>query len=259
MNNKLYTNEGDECLTKCYGKNEKIFNPRTLTFRTAEFNGTCAIEPRRECCDVETFKHGLINMEMGQCAENNSMLYPDEKIIMMSYHFDPIYFIKYFYDLKTFDAVIRWTNDNTESAYATINRVHNCAWHIFGRNKDNITDTVIKYYYQIAVKKWMPRFINSITKTYSFNITSDEPVVTDKSVPNVDPKRDEPVDPTSDNISHFIVKKFLTYDFFVSIFNKYIDEFKKDNDVIVKPHDKLIRKFLYKHLVEHIKDILKVK
>lgn len=240
----LQTDDEEECLTKCYVKGEKIFHPRTLTFKTAEFDGTCAIEPHKEH-DIEKISKGQFVVETGQCILNSSLAYPDERTIMMSYYFDPVFFITIFYNLKTFNAVIRWTNDNAESYFATINRVHNCAWHIFGRNKDNVTDIVLKYYYQLAVKKWMPIYIENLSKKYSFAITSDN--ITNSN------------DPTSGELSQIIIKKFFSYEFFVSVMNKYIDTIKRDTDQRVKKHYRLIKNFVYEHLTDHIKDILKIK
>jgi len=240
----LQTDDGEKCLTKCYAKGEKIFHPITLTFKTADFNGTCATEPHKDQ-DIEKISKGQFSVELGQCMLNSSLIHPDERTIMMSYYFDPVFFVTIFYNLKTFNAVIRWTNDYTEASFATINRVHNCAWHIFGRNKDNITDIVLKYYYQLAVKKWMSIYIDNLSKKYSFNIRSD--IVSNNN------------DPTSEELSQIIIKKFFSYEFFVSVINQYIDTIKRDTDQRVKKHYRLIKNFVYEHLIDHIKDILKIK
>jgi len=229
----LYDNN-EMCITKCHTKNETIFHPRLLEFKKVLNDGECAIESRKEY-DIDKINLNQ-NKIMNDYTNCNLNLFDveSEESIMMSYYFNPIFFVKSLYNLKSFDAVIKWTTDNTELPFDTIKRVHNCAWEIFIVNKDNITNSVLNYYYDLAKKQWMKDYIVHINNQISFNIISDNP---------------------NDDLSNIIIKTYFDYDFFVSTINKYINIQQKDNTSNrVKQHYKLIKNFVYEQLINKIKN-----
>lgn len=245
---KLYTIDGDECLTKCYKKNENMFHPRTLQFNISHVDGQCGIESRKED-DMVQISKGHITKEYGTCAVNNDLSYvvPIDKTIMLSYYFDPIFFIKILYNLQSFDAVIKWTNENINLPFNTIKRVHNCAWHIYGSHKDNITDIVLKYYYELAINQWMKDYIIHITRIFSFSVGIENNILVHHK--NKDTQHEE-------KLSDIIITAFFNYNFFVSTINKYIISLGNIVDNKVSSHYKNIKNFVYEHLIDNIKNSL---
>jgi len=219
---------GDKCLSKCYKKGEYIFHPRTL--QIDKFNDSrCATEPRLVDDQRGVFYRGT------RCDLNDNATHriPNEQLVLLSYYFDPNFLLTYIYKLMTFNDVITWTNDNTHLPFNTIKRVHNCAWKIFGMKQDNITDIVLKYYYNIATKRWMDDYIGLLSTEFSFDIKYN-------------------ISDDISSIKDIIIKKFFNYDFFVSIIVKYITVYHTSM-VDIDSHYKKLKNFIYEQLHAVIK------
>ena len=171
----------------------------------------------------------------------------------LTYEFDLEFFMTQIYNFKSFDDVIKWTYENEQYINPrTIKRVHNCAWRLYGNNKDNITTTVLDYYYKIVINLWMNDYINLIYKKYAFNVNIDSDILNisyygDNNFP---PENKESID----RIQTIIKLNLMTYDFFTSVINMYLDKY---HDMMrdITSHYKKIKNFVYKQLIKSIETL----
>uniref|UniRef100_A0A6C0CCA1 Uncharacterized protein n=1 Tax=viral metagenome TaxID=1070528 RepID=A0A6C0CCA1_9ZZZZ len=173
----------------------------------------------------------------------------NDMINILSYDFNLEFFLTKIYNFKTFDDVIIFSLDN-EYIYnpLTIKRIHNCAWRYFGTNKDNITTSVLNYYYNLAIKLWMNDYMDLISKKYAFNLSVDSDVLqidrlTDKDRGDQNDKK----------IQEIINVNLLSYDFFTSVINMYLDKYAGMMEDI-KTHYKKIKNFMYQQLIKSIEN-----
>lgn len=226
----LQTITGKNCLTECYSKDREYLNPVTIIEKIRPQNtkgkSTCAIVPIRSENPNKWDIWGVCKME-----DNLTHHIPSEKASMLlNFYFDANDFLVEIYDIHTFNQVITWTIENNYH-FATIKRVHNCAWKVFGSNIENISEIVIDFYYELAKNNWMKDYIVIIKAKYSFDILSDN---------------------TTESLSNIIIKKFFNKIFFTQIIKKYIETYVAVWNSIGSHYGNL-KKFTFKCLIENIK------
>lgn len=170
-----------------------------------------------------------------------------DMINMLSYNFSVEFFLSGIYDFSIFDDVIIFSQDN-EFIYnpLTIRRIHNCAWRLYGENKDNITPLVLNYYYDMAIKTWMNEYMDLISKKYAFNVSIDSDVLLISRSGNANNG-----DRSDQNIQEIINVNLLSYEFFASIINTYLDK-NRESIKDIKNHHLKIKNFVYGQLVRSI-------
>jgi hypothetical protein len=219
--------QGRRCLTKCYPKNMTFLHPVLLTGLKMN-SDSCATDPVYIKDGGLNIQQTVINENTDQCnlADNEIYKLPDElESFLLSYYFNPADFLSSFYNISSFDEAIIWSLENDYLPENTIRRVNNCAWKVFGQRPSELTDSVIDYYYSIALHYWIPSYVNIIEEKYSFTDTIIKTPST-KSSTN-----------TKSYIRRLITRKFFTKPFFAEALRQYVHDY----------HDKwdLIDDFLY--------------
>ena len=171
-----------------------------------------------------------------------------DMINILSYEFSLDFFLSTIYNFKTFDDVITFSLDN-EYIYnpLTIKRIHNCAWRLYGKNKDNITTSVLNYYYNLAIKLWMNDYMELISKKYAFSLSVGNDTLHINKLNNNVKKEDQ----DDKKIREIININLLSYEFFTSIINVYLDKYAGMMEDI-KSHYKKIKNFVYRQLIKFI-------
>jgi hypothetical protein len=229
----LQTITGKTCLTECYSKDREYLNPITIIEKIRPQNtkgkSTCGIVPIRSENPNKWDIWGVCRLE-----DNQTHRVPSEKASMLlNFYFDANDFLVEIYDLHTFNQVITWTIENSNYYFATIKRVHNCAWKVFGSNIENISEIVIDFYYELAKNNWLKDYIVILKSKYSFDMISEN-------------------NPSQTKISSLIIKKFFDKIFFIQIIKKYIETYSNVWNSIGSHYGNL-KKFTFKCLVENIK------
>jgi hypothetical protein len=155
-NDRLKTNNGNVCLTKCNDMNKLAINPQSMGSYKNDFDF---------CFTLDDDINVLIK---GKCDINDNNIYttPDETLMFFKYPFDQLIFLK-LYNITTFDECIDWTSENIHLPFQTIKRIHNCAWIAFGKDISKIPFSVLDYYYtNIIQEHWV--------KDYSINSAISE-------------------------------------------------------------------------------------
>lgn len=237
----LKSTHGRRCLTKCYPKGEVYLHPILLDIINSHNIDSCAIDP------VHTRETNIAKLDnmiwIDNCkTDDNKLFRPPNELdsMLLSFYFNPSDFLSSVYNLHSFDQVIYWTLDNDYLPFATIKRVHNCAWKVYGNNIEEITNTVIEYYYDISKSYWLREYTTIIENDYSFNIVSDE--------------YDKSDDQTSEEIVYdIILANYYSYDFFSSSIKRYVYEYEDKWDIIISHYDN-IKKYILSQLIERIKN-----
>jgi hypothetical protein len=63
-------------------------------------------------------------------------------------------FLQKYYDLYSFESVSEWLHIENNRIYTKL-RVLNCAWILFGTDKNIINDQIIKFYMDLVKKRWI--------------------------------------------------------------------------------------------------------
>lgn len=207
--NELKTINGKRCLTKCFDKGKVFFHPIYLLPVRSKYKGVCATNPYYVEDSENDNIGGLQGYDFCRLEDNETYNPPDEStIILLSFTFDPRYFLSYFYGLKSFDQVIQWTLENDNLPTLTIYRIHDCAWKVFGKNIDALTYQVLEYYYEKSKNDWLRYYTDVIQREYSFELI--------KQTNNKSSEKDQ--------IYQLLLDNFYTYNFFVTCVKKYVYE-----------------------------------
>ncbi|XWV26172.1 hypothetical protein QJ857_gp0906 [Tupanvirus soda lake] len=241
---------GRRCLTKCYPKGETFLHPILLTAIVERTSNGCAIEPvpsrAFEASSGDDTQYlglyGMVWADICRLDDNKTYQPPDElESMLLSFYFNPRDFLSGVYGLYSFDQVIYWTLENDHLPFNTIKRVHNCAWKVFGNKIEELSSSVIDYYFDISRSYWLKDYAKVVQNDYSFDYT------TSKTVSNIS-------NPTED-IYKIIYFEFYTHEFFASAIKKYVYEFE-DKWELIDSHYYNLKKYILSQLIEHIEDIL---
>lgn len=227
----LKSKNGHKCLTKCHEKGKGFLHPILLV----GYNNN-----RTACATNPTFskkKGHLLNLNnvvwADDCdiADNATHEVPNENEspLLFTPSITPSDFLESIYGLYSFDEVIKWSIDNAYLPFNTIRRVHNCAWLTYGITPDELTNKVINYYYDLSIKKWLPKYATSIANKYSLQISS---------------KKDE-------NVYDLLKNNYYDKEFFSKVLDDYIYDFEDKWDNISMHFDN-IEVYIYRKLVEKI-------
>lgn len=232
---------GRRCLTKCYPKGQVYLHPILLTAIGERTNNSCAIDPVHSR-DVQYHKlHDVIWADTCRLDDNKIYQPPDElESMLLSFYFNPRDFLSSIYDLHSFDQVIYWSLENDYLPFDTIKRVQNCAWKVYGDKIEEITNTVIEYYYNISKNYWLKDYAKIIQNDYSFDFVGNKPVGDIKD--------------GTEGIYDILYTKFYTWDFFVSAIKRYVYEYD-DKWELIESHYANLKKYLFGQLIEHIENV----
>lgn len=230
---------GRRCLSKCYPKGATYLHPVLLTGVADNANNSCAIDPVHSKDPQYYREHDMILADKCRLDDNNIYQLPDElESMLLGFYFNPSDFLASIYGLHSFDQVIYWTLENDHFPFDTVKRVHNCAWKVFGYKIEELSTTVLEYYFDIAKTHWLKDYANIIQNKYSFELTT---------------KEKNNFSDTSDISETYdiIYSKFFTYDFFVSTLKRYVYEYQ-DKWELFESHYGRIKKYILYQLIEHI-------
>jgi hypothetical protein len=220
-----------KCITKCHGTNHTYLHPITFSVIKPEHTkgaSTCAIYPSYDEDMSFLYEFGSCNIK-----DNETKYYLSEKdALLFRPSFNSKSFLHSIYGLLTFNQVIIWTLDNDNSNYKTIKRIHNAAWKEYGNNIENISDTVIDFYYELAKSNWLKDYIKNIKSNYSFDIFSD-----------LETKNSDA------NIEKIIIDKYFSKTFFTQSVLDYINE-ESSEWKNIKSHYGNLKQFIYKSLIK---------
>ncbi|AZL89316.1 hypothetical protein QKC54_gp0513 [Megavirus baoshan] len=240
-NNKLTLKSinGRKCLTKCYPSGNTYFHPILLTGVTEMSKNSCAIEPTHSKNPLYLRENDIIYADTCNIEDNETHILPDElESVLLSFYFNPGDFLSSIYDLHTFDDVIYWTLENDYLPFNTIKRIHNCAWKVFGSNIENLSSTVLEYYYDISKTYWLKDYSKILQNDISINLVADS----NKDYSN-----------SNNEFNNIIESNIYTYDFFIDIVKKYINQnFKQWN--IIKSHYDNLKNFIFTEIKQYLND-----
>lgn len=229
---------GRRCLTKCYPKGATYLHPVLLTGVIDNIANSCAIEPVHSKDPQYYREYEMIFADKCKLEDNKVFKPPDEiDSFLLSFYFNPRDFLDSIYGLHSFDEVIYWTISYDYLPFDTIKRVHNSAWKVFGNKIEELSNTVLEYYYDIAKEYWLRDYIKLIENNYSFNLVADTP----------SPK----IGNASDAMYQIINSKFFTYNFFVNAVKRFVYEYE-DQWETIDSHYGMLKKFVFEKLVEQM-------
>ncbi|XWV24926.1 hypothetical protein QJ856_gp0855 [Tupanvirus deep ocean] len=239
---------GRRCLTKCHAKGEAYLHPILLTAIGERTNNSCAIEPvpsrAFETSSGDTQYLGLYGMvwaDICRLDDNKTYQPPDElESMLLSFYFNPRDFLSGVYGLYSFDQVIYWTLENDHLPFDTIKRVHNCAWKVFGNKIEELSSSVIDYYFDISRSYWLKDYAKVIQNDYSFDY------ITSKSVGDISN--------ATEDVYKILYFEFYTHEFFTSAIKRYVYEFE-DKWELIDSHYYNLKKYVLLQLLEHIENI----
>lgn len=233
----LQSINGRRCLSKCYPSRKTYFHPVILTGIMDKTNDTCAIQPIPSKDPQYYREHEMIYIDKCRIEDNAIYKEPNElESILLSFYFSPRDFLVSIYNLRSFDEVIYWTLENDHLPFDTIQRVHNCAWKVFGNNIEELTNNVLEYYYDICKNYWTKDYILAIQKNYSFD--------------NISKKLESQISSDTSEIRDIILN-IVTYDFFVKAIHKYVYEYQDKWDLFDLQYAR-IKKYVYNQLIEYL-------
>lgn len=219
-----------KCITKCFPKRTPYVHPILLTGVWDIAKDSCAVTPVTSKDPRHKHEYKMVLTDVCKLEDNEKYKQPDElENILLSFHFSPRDFLTNIYSLDSFDNVIAWTIENDNLPFATIKRVHDCAWKIYG---EELSVNVLEFYYKISKIHWMKDYVKIIQNDYSFDLVSKSSKITDNF----------------DEILNILRTKYYTYDFFVNSMKKYISEHGKNWETIDSYYDS-IKKFLLQQLI----------
>lgn len=226
---------GRRCITKCHKKKEVYVHPILLNAISQPNYDTCAINPIHSRDEDSVKYDNMIWIDKCNIADNEKSNLPDElESMLLGFHFNARDFLNSVYKLYSFDDVVQWSIDNSYLPHPTIIRVHNCAWQIYG-TIDEISSSVIKYYYEIFQSKWLKKIISS----FSFNIEYDQPVDTN-NISNVEHSVDK------------AIVDLVTIDVFTTWVKKYVYEYEDKWDQI-NMHYVWFKRYICNQTIELLK------
>lgn len=225
---------GRRCLSKCYPKGTTYLHPIFLTGISSQTD-TCAIYPTYS---EDAQFYGMLVADKCNLGDNEKYKIPsDLESILTSFYFSPYDFLTGIYGLHSFDEVVRWTLENDYLPFDTIKRVHNCAWKVFGKHLEEISNIVVEYYYDISKTYWLKDYTKTIQKKYSFDLVKNTGTISN----------------TFEEMYEIVLSKFFTYPFFTSAIKKYIKKNKNQWDTIYSHYDE-IKKYVFHLLVKNIEN-----
>lgn len=225
---------GRRCLSKCYPKGATYLHPTFLTDITTHVN-SCAIDP---IYSKEAQYQGMKLADTCRLEDNKIYQPPDElESMLLTFYFNPYDFLTTIYGLNSFEDVIYWTLENDHLPFDTIKRVHNCAWKVFGNRPEELSTSVLEYYYDIAKTHWLKDYAALVEKNYSFDL------VTKKSK----------VGNAQEEIYEIIASRFFTYNFFITALKRYIYEYQEKWEEIYSHYGNL-KKYIFQQLIEHMEN-----
>nr|AEX62725.1 hypothetical protein mv_L520 [Moumouvirus Monve] len=231
---------GRKCLTKCYPKGTTYFHPILLTGVAEISKDSCAIEPVHTKNPIYFRENDIIYADTCNLDDNKTHIIPNElESVLLSFYFNPGDFLSGIYNLHTFDDVIYWTLENDYLPFNTIKRVHDCAWKFFGPKFNNLSSTVLEYYYNISKTYWLREYSEKLQNNYSINLISDDNLKT------------QDLDNLSDEFYNIISAKIYNYNYFIELIKKYFDEFTDKWDM-VKSHYTNLKKFIFEQIKNNI-------
>jgi len=256
----LRSKTGQICITDCKEKNEPFVHPVTLEY-IKENRNVCAIFPTQEPIKIPQSDSQLLYVDtsrpwiMDSCNvdDNDKYFKPDEiKMMLLTFNFDAVAFLKNVYNIKSFEDSIKWTLENNKLPFDTIKRVHDCTWSVYGKNMENIPIIVYQYYYEIAVNKWLNIYRRAIEEKYSFDIVKGKTASLDfysraqTTLNNKDANISR-----SDKLSDAILTKILTYDKFIETIKKYILSRQENWEEIIS-HYESIKDYVFHYITEEL-------
>lgn len=175
MNKKqpLRSLNGYECLTPCTPKGEVLVHPTLLQDLKNYEKNVCAIDGVYTP-GVDLSASGIRWMDECALEDNNFFDLPSEEAVFsLNFSLDSKVLLRQVYDLQSMEEIINWTNDS-QHPYYTVKRIHNCGWKVYGQVPDEMTGTVLDYYYRVATRYWLPGFLRRLAETHSFAGRADQ-------------------------------------------------------------------------------------
>lgn len=234
--------QGRRCLTKCIPRGEVYLHPILLTTVRDPLD-SCAIEPVYTRNKKYAKIHNMVWADTCKIEDNLTFHPPNElDSILSSFYFNSYDFLSEIYDLHSFDQIIYWTLENDHLPFDTIKRVHNCGWKVYGNKLEEISNTVIEYYYNISKTYWLKDYVKTIENDYSFDFVAKNTDYQDNDIDSVEKK-----------IFDVLYTKIYNYGFFSYVIKKYVYEYENKWEQINSHYDNL-KKFIYAQIIERIEN-----
>ena len=142
---------GRQCIGPCYNSNTTIIHPTTFAYTTPAIDKPfCPVKDYYD--ENKTLQNIDICIKQSEGVKNiDNGVHID--ISLPIFDFSCNYFLKTYYDIRSFDDCIRYINDNNHLPYLTKKRVINCAANTHSDEID-VTYDLTKMLLNISIKDW---------------------------------------------------------------------------------------------------------
>jgi hypothetical protein len=146
-----------QCVGPCFQPNTLIVHPLTLEYVTDRYYPFC---PVREWSYIDNETGDKIMKTTDIClnpTESKDLSGKEFEINMLTptVDFNDEQFLKIFYNIYSFDDAVTWIDNKTyTSPLLTRYRVMNSAWNAYGSEIDIIDYRIVKFYIELAKKRW---------------------------------------------------------------------------------------------------------
>lgn len=162
---------------------------------------------------------------------------PLEKVIP-TIHFNPQFFLQFYYNITTFDAAVNFLTTN--NLLLTKFRVIECAWRAYSSNVDYIVDTLVAFYIDVIKKHWIRNIMNQVKDLICVSGGKIKFGTCKQS------SDDHMVEKTN-----FFIEKMVTHQ---NIYRVLQDFAIMDKSNVIMYHDVLLEKFI-NYFVDKIKEL----
>lgn len=219
------TIHNDTCITKCIPPLTTYLHPLTLELININ-NNTCATyQISKKENEEEKNNENVCKLK----DNDDNIFYNEKELILSPYNLNNEDFLLNVYNIKSFDDVIKWSEENNYIVNNTFKRINKCAWSAYGLKQEIITLQVIKYYYIFFIKNWMNTFMEKIKNDYEFQILND-----------------------SEDVKMMIVDNYISLDDFDKIITSFINEYRDKWDII-NDHFALLNNYIYQKIISKLK------
>jgi len=233
---------GKQCIGPCYDKNTSYIHPITLdTYKTKV--PTC---PTENWID-ENGDNKINDLCYLPTKGKDDQSQLDLITPIISLNCDK--FLKYCYNINSFDEAIDWNTNNNDPLYTQL-RIIECAWKNYGKSHDIINGDLIEFYKIVIKKEWIHDIYNNINH-FIYIDAKNKTIYLKNTEETYQEEKNNKQNNKVEKIN-FIIKKFITNDIIYKILNRHIDSnINKWDDV--ESHNESIKNETIKYIINKIK------
>jgi len=226
-----------QCIGPCYPSGKVFTHPQTI--RHYKYNKPAC--PISGYYDIDEKKYKYTDACNPEDIDENKT-YKTLSIAIPIITFDCKSFLKNYYNIHSFENTINWLENSKNPIYTQL-RVLNCAWSVYGKTTDIISDSLVNFYIELIKTTWM-KDIYPQTAQY---IYADNK--------NIYFKENNDIDQHQIEKTNFFLKKIIESQFIYDVLKTYIENNhdKWDN---INDHNQNIQLHLISLAINKIKNIM---